>query len=265
MRAEDDEQLRRVVSIIERELGDATVGAYLFGSAVLGGGLRRESDLDVLAVLRRRTPRQEKVALVNALLAISGKTTEEGCWRRVDLTLVVQSEVRPWRYPPTMDFQYGDWLRGDFEQGNVEPWPTRVNPDLATLITMVILANHPLIGPSPTAVLDPVPRADLLEATNHSIESLRSAIASDTRNVVLTFARLWTTIVTGTIRSKDAAADWALDLLPDRYRPVLARARAGYLGDEPETWPPAALADALAYVDHVASQIQRAAQDAKVT
>jgi B12 binding domain len=49
---------------------------------------------------------------------------QAGRWRRVGLTLVVQSEVRPWRYP-TNDFQYGDWLRGEFESGNVEPWPTR--------------------------------------------------------------------------------------------------------------------------------------------
>jgi predicted nucleotidyltransferase len=256
MRPEDDEQLRRVVSVIEQVLGEETLGAYLFGSAVLDGGLRPASDLDVFAVLRRRTSGEEKVALVGALLAISGRKTDTGRWRRVELTVVVQSEVRPWRYPPTMDFQFGDWLRGEFENGNVEPWRTRVNPDLAVLITMVILANHPLLGPPPAVLLDPVPSADLCEAAMHGIESLRSEIASDTRNVLLTFARIWATVVTRTIRPKDAAADWALNRLPDQYRPALARARAGYLADEQETWSQTALAGAVAYVDYVVSELR---------
>lgn len=259
MTPEDDEQLHRVVSVIDQVLGDAALGVYLFGSAVLGWGLRPDSDFDVFAVLQRPTSHDEKVVLVDHLLAISGRRTETGRWRRVELTLVVQSEVRPWRYPPTMEFQYGDWLRGDFEKGNVEPWPTRVNPDLAALITMVILANQPLVGPPPAALLDPVPEADLLQAVTHGIESLRDDIASDTRNVVLTFARIWMTIVTGTIGSKDAAADWALDRLPDQYRPVLARARAGYFAEEQETWPRAVLPDVVAHVDYVISEIQRAA------
>jgi len=262
---EDEDQLQRVISVVKEVLGDTTLGAYLFGSAVLGGELRPDSDLDVLAVLQRCTSREEKAALVAALLAISGRQTETGRWRRVELTLVVQSDVRPWRYPPMMDFQYGDWLRGEFESGNVEPWPTRVNPDLATLIAMVILANRPLLGPPAADLLDPIPSADLLEAATHGIESLRDDLASDTRNVLLTFARIWTTAATGTIRSKDAAADWALERLPDQHRPVLARARAGYVSGEQETWPPAVLAAAVAHVDYVISKTRDAPGEVEAT
>jgi len=258
MRPADDEQLHRVVAVIERVVGNETLGAYLFGSAVLGKGLRPDSDLDVLAVLERRTSRAEKVALVDALLAISGRETETGTWRRVELTLVVQSEVRPWRYPPSMDFQYGDWLRGSFETGSVEPWLTRVNPDLATLITMVIFANRPLLGPPPGDLLESVPRADLLRAGMDGIETLRDDIASDTRNVLLTLARIWTTVVTANIRSKDAAADWALDRLPGEYVPTLVRARAAYLGGGQETWPPTELGDAAACADYMISEIRHA-------
>ena len=34
----------------------------------------------------------------------------------------------------------------------------------------------------------------------------------------------------------DAAADWALARLPEEHRPVLARARGVYLGEEDERW-----------------------------
>ncbi|CAM5705550.1 hypothetical protein STENM327S_08451 [Streptomyces tendae] len=54
--------------------------------------------------------------------------------------------------------------------------------------------------------------------------------------MLLTLARVWSTLVTGDIRSKDAVADWALTRLPAGLRPPLAHARAVYLGQETENW-----------------------------
>jgi predicted nucleotidyltransferase len=254
---DDQRQLDRVLTIVRDVLGSDAVAAYLFGSAVLGG-LRPESDLDVLVVAKRRTTREEKQCLVDRLLAISGRRNPQGRWRRVELTIVVEGEVKPWRYPPSFDFQYGDWLRGEFESGNLEPWPTRVNPDLATLITMVILANTPVLGPPPAEILDAVPEDDLIRAMVGDIDSLSAHLDSDTCNVILTFARIWSTVETGVIQSKDAAADWMVHRLPDEHRAVVQRARAIYLGDQPEHWDD--LDDRVVpCADHLVAEIRRLA------
>lgn len=100
--------------------GDDPLGAYLHGSAVLGD-LRPHSDLDVLPVSARRTTPEEKRRLVHRLRAISGRRAPVPA-RPVELTLVVASEVEPWRMPTRLDFQCGEWLRDDFERGNLEPW-----------------------------------------------------------------------------------------------------------------------------------------------
>jgi streptomycin 3"-adenylyltransferase len=90
------------------------------------------------------------------------------------------------------------------------------------------------------------------------LDRLQADIHSDTRNVILTLARIWSTVSTGIIRSKEAAADWALDRLPETHRPVLARARAIYLGDSPELWVD--LSDDIPpHVDFVTAQIRRLA------
>lgn len=67
----------------------------------------------------------------------------------IELTIVIKSEINPWHYPPKFDFQYGDWLRESFESGVIEPYPTKVMPDLALLITQVLLASDTLFGPNP--------------------------------------------------------------------------------------------------------------------
>jgi predicted nucleotidyltransferase len=257
LRDDDRHQLERVVELVRDVLGPDLVGIYLFGSAVLGG-LRPESDLDVLVVSRRPTTRAEKQRLVDRLLAVSGRRVREGRWRRLEVTVVAEPDVTPWRYPPSFDFQYGDWLRRDFERGDLSPWPT-TNPDLTTLIAMTLLADTPLVGPPPAAVLDPVPHEDLVRAMVDGLDALLADLEDDTRNVVLTLARIWSTLATGAIRSKDAAARWALDRLPEEQRAVLTRARAIYVGDEPERWDD--LRPHVApHADHVVAQIHRLAR-----
>ncbi|MGW6460803.1 aminoglycoside adenylyltransferase family protein [Streptomyces sp. NPDC055078] len=226
-------QTESVVRLVRGTFGPDVVGAYAHGSAVLGG-LRPYSDIDVLVVSRRRTTAPERRALVDALLEISGGGAARGEPRPVELTVVVRSEIRPWRYPPVCEFQYGEWLRDDYERGwTPSPEPS---PDLAPLITMVLLGNTALLGPPPAQVLDPVPHDDLRRAIAAGVPELLADLEEDTRNVVLTLARVWATLATGTILSKDAAAAWALDRLPAAHRPVLARARAVYLGNEAERW-----------------------------
>jgi len=253
----DKEQLDHVLALVCEVLNSDAVGAYVFGSAVLGG-LRPDSDLDILVVSRRPTTLAEKQHLVHDLMATSGRRTSQGTLRRIELTVVVERDVKPWHYPPSLDFQYGDWLRDQFKSGNVEPWPKTLKPDLALLITMVLLADTPVLGPRPSELFDPVPDQDLLSAMLSDIDRLRDDVNSDTRNVVLTLARIWSTAATGVIRSKDAAAEWVLDRLPESHHAVLARARAIYLGDLAEGWDDIQ-ADIASCVDYLIGEIRNIA------
>ena len=247
------EQLDQIVELVRDVLGEDALGAYLHGSTALDQ-LKPRSDVDVLVLSRRATTLEEKRALIERLLRISGRGDPSGEARPIELTIVVESAIRPWRYPPSLDFLYGDWMRAEFERGDLTPWDTP-NPDLAPVITMVRFANRPLFGPPPSEVFDPIPSEDLNRAIVEGTPGLLDDVDSDTTNVVLTLARIWTTLATGTIWSKDAAANWALARLPEEHRPVLARARAVYLGEEDDQW-----ADLQArlrpHVDHVLGEIE---------
>ena len=222
------DQADAVLAVVERTLSGGTVlGVYLYGSAVTGG-LRPDSDLDIVGVLNRSLNDGEKRALVDGLVPLSWRRLRPRGWRPVELTLIVQSDVRPWRYPPRFEFQYGEWLREELVSGKLGPWPP-VNPDVAVLLTMVHGSGRPMLGPPAADLLDPVPRRDLLRAMRDEVPSLLEDLDTDTRNVLLTLARMWTTVATGEIRSKDEAADWVLAQLPAEHRPVLALARAAYL------------------------------------
>lgn len=255
-----DEQIARVLVLVRAVLRDVLLGAYLHGSAA-SDGLRPTSDLDIVVVASRRTTPAERRALIAGLLPISGRGDPSGRSRSLEVTVVAQPDVVPWRYPARTDVQYGDWFRPEFERGDLEPWDP-VNPDLAIVLTAVLRADHPLAGPPPSAVLAPIPWADIRRALLDSIPDLRRYLDGDERNVVLTFVRIWATLATGEFTTKDRAAGWALPRLPSEQRPVLERARELYLaGIRDEDWgelrpriPP--------FVEHVVAEIDAAARGA---
>ncbi|GAA1406513.1 aminoglycoside adenylyltransferase family protein [Catellatospora coxensis] len=248
------QQAHDVAALVRAVLGTDLIGAYLHGSAVLGG-LRPRSDVDVLAVSRRSATPEQRHRLVDGLLDISGRRARRGPDRPVELIVVVLADVRPWRYPPTCDFLYGEWLRDRYERGELpQPAPS---PDLAPLLTMALAGDTPLFGPPPADLLDPVPPADLRHAIVAGIPGLLADLADDTRNVVLTFARIWVTLATGEIRSKDAAADWAMAHLAAEHQPVLAHAKAIYVGQVAESWDDDLFARVRPAVDQVLVEIDR--------
>jgi predicted nucleotidyltransferase len=213
-----EDQLERVVVLLRAVWKDDLAGAYLFGSATSGGGLRPTSDVDVLGVLERRATRAERRRLLDGLLELSKRP------RLLEVTVVALPEVRPWRFPPRLELQYGDWWRAELERGE-EPWPDR-DPDLAVLLTMVLQSGRTLAGPPAAELLESVPHEDVLRAADTAVDAVLRDLDGDTRNVLLTLARVWLTTETGEIRSKDAAAAWALERLD---APALARARDLYL------------------------------------
>lgn len=227
-------QVNQCLELLNEIFKNDLLGVYLYGSSILGG-LHKYSDIDIFVVSNRATAREEKAKLATALLKISGIYMKSKKLP-VEMTIVEHSEINPWHYPPKFDFQYGDWLREQFESGNSEPWSTKEMPDLALLVTQVLLASITLMGANPDQLLCKVPYKDFMIAITDALPNLMSDLDSDTRNVLLTFARIWCTVETDTIRSKQAAADWAIVCLPEKYHQVIKRAKAIYKGETEEHW-----------------------------
>ena len=228
------QQIKQCIALLKDVFEQDLLGVYLYGSSVVGG-LQKYSDIDLFAVANRASTQAEKAKIAAEMLQISGIFLQSAK-KPVELTMVVQPEVNPWRYPPTFDFQYGDWLRGKFASGVIEPWDTKEMPDLALLITQVLIASETVYGPEPGQLLAEVPYADFVTAATAEVDSLLADLEWDTRNVLLTLARIWSTLETDAIRSKAAAAAWVKKRLPQEYQPVLQVARAICLGEENQGW-----------------------------
>lgn len=229
------QQIEACLTLLKNVLGEDLLGVYLYGSLLMGG-LQKFSDIDLFAISKRETMTEEKEQLEKALLKISGIYAVSKDRKPIELTVVVNSDISPWQYPPKFDFLYGDWFRKAFEAGQIEPWPSKILPNLALVITQLLLSNKTLFGPNPHQLLPRVPYEDFFNATTLEIANLMRDLESDTRNVLLTLARIWCTLETNTIQSKSNAATYAIERLPKEYKLVVDNARLILHGDKEENW-----------------------------
>lgn len=126
-----------------------------------------------------------------------------------------------------VDLLYGEWLRADLERGEMaEP---KAMPDLGPEVNVALAGNRALFGPSPSTVMDPVPRADLRRAVVAGIPLLLADLEGDQRNVLLTFARILVTLETDEIVPKEEAAELVAHRLSPPSQALLLAARQMYL------------------------------------
>ena len=224
-------QARDAALEIGKILDGQLVGIYLYGSAV-DGGLKPDSDVDLFILVAGTLEQPVRREVIRVTLAVSGRPER----RPLEITIVSVDDVVPWRYPPRLELQYGEWLREDALRG--DPLGPRPSPDLAVLVTQIRGRSVPLEGPPADVVLDPVPEDDLRRAMVESLPSLLEALHADERNVILTLARMWVTVESGEIVPKDVAADRLLPRVErSGSRQILQLARDAYAETHGTTGP----------------------------
>ncbi|MFT0866678.1 aminoglycoside adenylyltransferase family protein [Pseudomonas sp. CAM1A] len=234
-----ERQLHAAQQLLHRHLGDQLLAIHLYGSAV-AGGLKPESDLDLLVTVSQPLNDVTRRSLLLDLLDVSAPPGCHANWRALEVTLLVHADIQPWRYPARRELQFGEWLREALLAGEIET--AVLDPDLAILLTKARQHSVCLLGQPAAAWFAPVPTADLAHAFCDTLAQWNTADdwRGDERTVILALARIWYSRTTGAIVAKDVAAEWLLPRLPEPHRHVLANARAAYLGEAEERlgeWP----------------------------
>lgn len=223
----------KVLRALQECPGVSLLALYLHGSAV-SGGLRPQSDLDLLAVIDQPLPRPERAALLKKLLEISRASAAPGAGRPVELIVFLASELAAPGYPARCEFMYGEWLRADFAAGQM-PEALR-DPELTLVLAQARQQARSLFGPAAERLLPEIAPTEARRAMRDALPALLGSLAGDERNVILTLARMWRTAGCGDFVSKEEAARWAAGRLPSGPAEMVKLAQAGYLGERRDDW-----------------------------
>lgn len=249
-------QADAVVEELQRILGDDLIGVYLQGSAVLGC-FGPNSDIDLVAISRRSLDAERRLRLAKMLLGISAPYEPPGPPRPIELDLVLDTALHPWRYPTPLDFHYSEEFRARFKAGEHEAWEGLESRALAAHITVLRQAGVAIAGPPIESVFPEVLWSDYVHALTHDLDWCRDHFAKFPRYGVLSIARIWATLATQAPQSKASGAEWALPRLPADLRPVLEHGLDVYTGATEEHWSDLPVAD---YISAVATEIETLTQ-----
>ena len=227
------EEINALLEILRNVFENALIAAYLHGSAALGG-LKKDSDIDVLAVVDCTLSNDMRSVLTSQIMKISGRFKNAQGKRCLELTIVKQNDIVSWQHPAKLQYQYGEWLRDDFERGWISP--TQEDPDLTIVLCQAMQHSVTLLGEDISALMKPIPREDLLRAMKDCLPALVNNLQGDERNVLLTLARMWATAGTGEFMTKDKAALWAVERIPGQYGALLNLAASAYQGEYSSDW-----------------------------
>lgn len=186
------------------------------------------------------------------LLKISGSV---GCIekRPLEVTIINQSDIVPLQFPPKCQYMYGEWLRGEMEAGE---YPQACNdPDIMILLWQARKNSITLKGAESKELIPAIPFHEIKKAIRFSLPGLISSFKGDERNVLLTLSRMWFTLVTEEITTKDVAAKWVILKLPERFPPLLTTAKEAYLGNLSDEWETVEK-EAMALVEYMKKQIE---------
>jgi streptomycin 3"-adenylyltransferase len=224
----------QALKIVKGCFGNSLIAVYLHGSAV-AGGLRPNSDVDLLVIVGRPTTRADHKRLVAELLKISGRYPADDAGRRpLELIVFHRADLTASAYPARSEFVYGEWLREAFEVGEMsEPVS---DPEFTLLLAQARQKARTLIGPDPAELLPIIPESDIRRAIGDALPSLLGTLEGDERNVLLTLVRMWRTLSTGDFVPKDVAAKWAMPRLDAEAAALVAHAREAYLGKAKDDW-----------------------------
>ena len=116
--AEISVQLSQALNVIGRHLESTLLAVYLYGSA-LDGGLKPYSDIDLLVAVAAPLNDAVRQALLVDLVVVSASPGQNKALRALEVTIVVHSDIVPWRYPARRELQFGEWQRKDIRAGIV--------------------------------------------------------------------------------------------------------------------------------------------------
>jgi len=220
-------QVTQTTAFLIDTLKNSLEAIYLYGSYVMGG-LKPKSDLDLFVIVNQALSPAIKRILIEQLLVLSGEIDNNQGKRYLEVTIINQSALSKLVFPLHREFQYGEWLREEYSNGYI---PENVkDEDLTILLRKVRLNSIALYGKEAIEVLPIISDTVFKKAILASLPNVIKEIEDDEINVILTLCRMYYSVQTGEVISKDKAVDYILPITPDQFRPLLVQAKAVYLG-----------------------------------
>lgn len=199
--------LAALIAAFHRHLGANLKGLYLHGSMAMGCFRPWSSDIDLLAVVQEPMVRQNKLELVDAVMAITEGGSE---FRKVEFSVVTAVEAARAVHPIQYILHYSDGWHQAYKEGRAElVIAGGEDEDLTAHFMVAWHRGHTLAGIPIHDALGEVSKVDYRKAVWYDIAGSAQAVERNPAYTVLNLCRTLMYLETGQIGSKLEGGLWA--------------------------------------------------------
>jgi len=225
-----EDLLSRFTEAARETLGDNLAGVYLHGSAAMGCFHPERSDLDLILVVEKSVPEKAKLAFMKRAVRLNAEAPAKG----LEFSVVRREVCKPFVYPTPFELHFSNAHLQTYREDPVRYVERMrgVDRDLAAHFTVINACGVVLYGAAVSQVFGPVPRRDYLGSIRLDVEDACREIGRNPIYYTLNLCRVLAQAREGLVLSKKSGGEWALERLPEDFRPVVQAALRGYESGE---------------------------------
>lgn len=222
--------LEKIVRINQKILPDNLVGIYLHGSAAMGGFHPEKSDIDLLIVVKKDIPDEEKRRYMNNIIQLNELAPEKG----IELSIVTEAVCHPFIYPTPFLLHFSKaYLK--WYQKNPSDYIKQMkgtDKDLAAHFTIIYHRGKKLYGKAIKEVFSEVPEQDYFDSIWLDIKEAKLDILKEPIYITLNLCRVMAFKQEKLILSKQEGGKWGIQHLPHIFQPLILEALRAYEAGE---------------------------------
>ena len=215
-------------------LGANLTGIYLHGSAAMGCFNPKESDIDLLVVVKDALSFAEKCRFMDMVVELNKKAPKKG----IEMSIVKEAVCNPFVYPTPFELHFSvahlDWYLSNPEE-YVEKM-NGIDKDLAAHFTIIYHRGIKLYGGEIASVFSKVSKVDYLDSIWSDVENAGEEINENPMYIILNLCRVLAYAEEGLILSKQEGGTWGMNHIPvAEYKNLIREALEEYRTGEAMT------------------------------
>lgn len=226
LRAEAWELLRAIARAYHEGLGENLTGVYVHGSMAFGCYRPEESDLDFLVVVEHEPTDEQKLRLLEILLALNAYAPAKG----FEMSVVLAKDCAAPVHPIPFCLHYSNAHREAVQRDAAAyiGWMKGVDPDLAAHFTVTRAVGKAVWGKPIEEVFGAVPREAYLHSILADVAEAETDVADNPVYVILNLCRVLAALREGAVLSKAQGGAWGLEKLPEAHHAAIRAALDAY-------------------------------------
>ena len=211
------EQINKVLDLCKSKLKENLVGVYLHGSLAMGCFNKDKSDIDIIVVMNEAA--NDKDGIIKELMKISLKPSP------IEISFLLEDKLKNPNSTCYYDLHYSEYWREKYTNMFLENKELGrdilEDGDLPAHMRVINERGITLWGKDKYGVFPEISDKEYLKSILYDFEDAWENFSIKPEYYILNTCRILNFLETNKVTSKREAGEWALDVLPDRFRYII--------------------------------------------